>query len=47
MNIGLLAFGFAFVCGAVALIGSSAPDKQPERSEDYNKIYQAIRPKEI
>ena len=48
MNIGLLAFGFAFVCGAVALIGSSAPDeKKPERSANYKYIYQAIEPKEI
>ena len=48
MSIGLLAVGFSLVCGAVALIGSTAPDeKKPERSANYKYIYQAIEPKEI
>ena len=48
MNIGVLAFGFSLVCGAVVLIGSTAPEKdRPRQTADYNNIYMAIEPKEI
>ena len=48
MSIGILALVFGFGCGAVALIGSTAPDEdKPRQSADYKNIYQALRPKEI
>jgi len=48
MNIGILAFGFALVFGAVSLIGTAAGEPEPERTEpNYNGIYQAITPKEF
>jgi len=48
MNIGLLAFGFAFVFGAVALIGSTETnEKKPEKTVNYNNIYRALNPEEF
>ena len=48
MNIGILAFGFSLVCGAVVLIGSTAPEKdRPRQTADYNNIYQALSPEEL
>lgn len=47
MNIGLLAFGFAGICGLVSLIGAACPNEPPRRSADYQKIYEALSPKEI
>ena len=48
MSIGILALVFGFGCGAVALIGSTAPEEdRPRQSVDYTGIYKTIQVKEI
>ena len=48
MAIGVLALVFGFGCGAVALIGSTAPEEdRPEQTADYTGIYKTIQVKEI
>ena len=48
MAIGLLAFGFAGLCGAVALIGTAHPEReQAPQQIDYKKIYRAEFPVEL
>lgn len=47
MGIGLLAFGFAGICGLVSLVGAACRNETPRRSADYTEIYRAMSPKEI
>ena len=48
MNIGYLALGFAALGGIITLIGFTQPQGKPTNPEpNYNKIYQAMRPKEL
>ena len=47
MNIGLLAFGFAGICGLVSLIGAACQEPPGKPEPNYSKIYEAISPKEL
>ena len=46
MNIGILAIAFVIVCAVVTLT-APRPDKAPDETPNYNKIYEAILPREI
>lgn len=47
MNIGILAFMFAGLCGLIYIIGAAIQEPPVKSATDYNKIYEALSPKEI
>lgn len=48
MAFGVLALGFASLCGLVSLIGTSRPEREEALKQiDYNRLYRAEFPVEL
>ena len=47
MGIGILAFGFAGLCGLVSLAGVACQNEPQKKPVDYRRLYESINPKEF
>ena len=47
MSIGFLAFGFAFCCGVVYLLGFSEQEENTVKFTDYSELYRELAIEEL